>query len=159
VAVEHVPGFHAWYKDLDSVLKECCTIDSGMTHMCLFRHWYTDPDSMFNGRYTFDGMSAARDAHVFASEYAVFDWGIRTIPRGNIQARDAGPSQNPAANPSSIPAANTPHPTPASATTSLELPLPACWTPRSTRISAWDLGPFCQRAEVCVCACTTVRSQ
>ena len=51
----------------------------------LCRHWYTDPDSMFNGRYTFDSMSVAHDARVFASEYAVFDWGIKTIPRGNIQ--------------------------------------------------------------------------
>ena len=51
------------------------------------RHWYTDPDSMFNGRYTFDSMSVAKDSYVFASEYAVFDWGIPTIPRGNIQVR------------------------------------------------------------------------
>ena len=51
----------------------------------LCRHWYTDPDSMFSGRYTFDSMSVAHDAHVFASEYAVFDWGIRTMPRGNVQ--------------------------------------------------------------------------
>ena len=49
------------------------------------RHWYTDPDSMFNGRYTFDSMSVAKNSYVFASEYAVFDWGIPTIPRGNIQ--------------------------------------------------------------------------
>lgn len=40
---------------------------------------------MFNGRYTFDSMSVAKDSYVFASEYAVFDWGISTIPRGNIQ--------------------------------------------------------------------------
>ena len=54
--------------------------------MLLFcRHWYTDPDSMFNGRYTFDSMSVAKDSYVFASEYAVFDWGISTIPRGHIQ--------------------------------------------------------------------------
>ena len=51
------------------------------------RHWYTDPDSMFNGRYTFDSMSVAKDSYIFASEYAVFDWGIPTIPRGNIQVR------------------------------------------------------------------------
>ncbi len=51
----------------------------------LSRHWYTDPDSMFNGRYTFDSMSVAKDSYIFASEYAVFDWGISTIPRGNIQ--------------------------------------------------------------------------
>ena len=42
---------------------------------------------MFNGRYTFDSMSVAKDSYVFASEYAVFDWGIPTIPRGNIQVR------------------------------------------------------------------------
>ncbi|CAL8471543.1 g11085 [Coccomyxa elongata] len=48
-------------------------------------HWYTDPQSMFNGRYTFDSMTVAKDSYVFASEYAVFDWGISTIPRGNIQ--------------------------------------------------------------------------
>ena len=42
---------------------------------------------MFNGRYTFDSMSVAKDSFVFASEYAVFDWGIPTIPRGNIQVR------------------------------------------------------------------------
>ncbi|EIE21944.1 glycoside hydrolase [Coccomyxa subellipsoidea C-169] len=48
-------------------------------------HWYTDPQSMFNGRYTFDTMTVAKDSYVFASEYAVFDWGIKTIPRGNIQ--------------------------------------------------------------------------
>jgi hypothetical protein len=42
---------------------------------------------MFNGRYTFDSMTAAKDSYVFASEYAVFDWGISTIPRGNIQVR------------------------------------------------------------------------
>ena len=40
---------------------------------------------MFNGRYTFDSMSVDKDSYVFASEYAVFDWGISTIPRGNIQ--------------------------------------------------------------------------
>ena len=40
---------------------------------------------MFNGRYTFDSMTVAKDSYVFASEYAVFDWGISTIPRGNIQ--------------------------------------------------------------------------
>ena len=40
---------------------------------------------MFNGRYTFDSMSVVKDSYVFASEYAVFDWGISTIPRGNIQ--------------------------------------------------------------------------
>lgn len=40
---------------------------------------------MFTGRYTFDSMSFAKDSYVFASEYAVFDWGISTIPRGNIQ--------------------------------------------------------------------------
>lgn len=51
------------------------------------RHWYTDPQSMFNGRYTFDSMKVAKDSYVFASEYAVFDWGIQTIPRGNIQVR------------------------------------------------------------------------
>lgn len=54
-------------------------------HLRLFRHWYTDPQSMFNGRHTFDAMSVAQNAQVFASEYAVFDWGIKTIPRGNIQ--------------------------------------------------------------------------
>lgn len=42
---------------------------------------------MFNGRYTFDSMSVAKDSYIFASEYAVFDWGISTIPRGNIQVR------------------------------------------------------------------------
>ena len=56
-------------------------------HLRLFRHWYTDPQSMFNGRHTFDATSVAQNASVFASEYAVFDWGIKTIPRGNIQAR------------------------------------------------------------------------
>ena len=73
-----------------------CLVKQGVdeqTHlhesMLLSRHWYTDPDSMFNGRYTFDSMSAAHDARVFASEYAVFDWGMKTIPRGNIQARKA----------------------------------------------------------------------
>lgn len=40
---------------------------------------------MFNGRYTFDTMTVAKDSLVFASEYAVFDWGISTIPKGNIQ--------------------------------------------------------------------------
>ena len=44
---------------------------------------------MFNGRHTFDAMSVAQNAQVFASEYAVFDWGIKTIPRGNLQARAA----------------------------------------------------------------------
>lgn len=53
--------------------------------MDVCRHWYTDPQSMFNGRYTFDSMTVAKDSRVFASEYAVFDWGISTIPRGNIQ--------------------------------------------------------------------------
>ncbi len=42
---------------------------------------------MFNGRYTFDSMTVAKDSYVFASEYAVFDWGISTMPRGNIQVR------------------------------------------------------------------------
>lgn len=55
------------------------------------RHWYTDPQSMFNGRYTFDTMTVAKDSYVFASEYAVFDWGISTIPRGNIQVRSPLP--------------------------------------------------------------------
>lgn len=32
-------------------------------------------------------MTVAKDSYVFASEYAVFDWGISTIPRGNIQVR------------------------------------------------------------------------
>ena len=40
---------------------------------------------MFNGRYTFDSMSTVKDSYIFASEYAVFDWGISSIPRGNIQ--------------------------------------------------------------------------
>lgn len=40
---------------------------------------------MFNGRYTFDSMTVAKDSLVFASEYAVFDWGISTQPRGNVQ--------------------------------------------------------------------------
>lgn len=43
---------------------------------------------MFNGRYTFDSMSALKDSYIFASEYAVFDWGISSIPRGNIQVLD-----------------------------------------------------------------------
>lgn len=46
---------------------------------------------MFNGRYTFDTMTVAKDSYVFASEYAVFDWGISTIPRGNIQVRSPLP--------------------------------------------------------------------
>eukprot|EP00884_Botryococcus_braunii_P004902 jgi/Botrbrau1/14412/Bobra.0014s0059.1 len=48
-------------------------------------HWYTDPLSMFRGRHTFDNMSVAANGNIFASEYAVFDWGIPTAPAGNIQ--------------------------------------------------------------------------
>ena len=45
-------------------------------------HWYTDEDSMFQGRFTFDNFP--RDKPVFVSEYAVFDHGIQTKPAGNL---------------------------------------------------------------------------
>ena len=48
-------------------------------------HWYTDPDSMFRGRSTFDKWEPAQHASVFASEYAVFDWSIATKPAGSLQ--------------------------------------------------------------------------
>lgn len=51
-------------------------------------HWYTDPTSMFRGRYTFDAISVPEgNGRIFASEYAVFDWGIPTQPAGNIAVR------------------------------------------------------------------------
>ena len=34
-------------------------------------------------------MTIQTDAYVFASEYAVFDWGIPTSPRGNMQVHKA----------------------------------------------------------------------
>ena len=44
---------------------------------------------MFKGQTTFDNMTVQTDAYIFASEYAVFDWGIPTIPRGNMQVHNA----------------------------------------------------------------------
>jgi len=44
---------------------------------------------MFKGQTTFDNMTIQTDAYVFASEYAVFDWGIPTSPRGNMQVHKA----------------------------------------------------------------------
>ena len=48
-------------------------------------HWYASAPEMFAGRTVFDGSSHANNGSIYASEYAVFDWGIETSPVGNLQ--------------------------------------------------------------------------
>jgi hypothetical protein len=54
-------------------------------------HWYTDPVSMFRGRHVFDEAIEGPNGLIFASEYAVFDWGIPTAPAGNLAVRAPAP--------------------------------------------------------------------
>ena len=52
-------------------------------------HWYTAAGSIFHARATFDAIPRGPDApKVFASEYAVFDWGRQPfVPYGNMEVR------------------------------------------------------------------------
>ena len=70
------------------LVANCDLHEAGPTDMFDW-HWYTSASSIFHARPTFDAVPRGPGLpQVFASEYAVFDWGRKPLrPYGNMEVR------------------------------------------------------------------------
>ena len=76
-------AIHALYPDIQLIAN--CNMRRSAPADLWDWHWYASAPEMFAGRTVFDGSSRANNGSIYASEYAVFDWGIPTSPVGNLQ--------------------------------------------------------------------------